>query len=80
MVRYSNVITRIGNKENEDQTRQTPITISFKTVVEPFAGSFAVIKHFYVDLTKYDFHINEKDETLHYLYHNQQASIDMRLK
>ena len=80
MVRCSNVITRIGNKENDIKFFKQYLPLDVKTVVEPFAGSFAVIKHFYVDLNKYDFHINDNDETLHYLYHNPQALIDMRLK
>ena len=80
MVRYSNVITRIGNKENDIKLFKHLLPLDVKTVVEPFAGSFAVIKHFYVDLHKYDFHVNDNDETLHYLYHNPHALIDMRLK
>ena len=80
MVRFSNVIRRLGNKENDIKFFKHLLPLDVKTVVEPFAGSFAVIKHFYVDLNKYDFHINDNDETLHYLYHNPQALIDMRLK
>ena len=79
MVRFSNIITRIGSKQNDLKFFKQYLPLDVKTVVEPFAGSFAVIKHFYVDLNRYDFHINDNDETLQYLYHNPQALIDMRL-
>jgi site-specific DNA-adenine methylase len=80
MVRFSNIITRIGSKQNDIKFFKQYLPLDVKTVVEPFAGSFAVIKNFYVDFNKYDFHINDNDETLYYLYHNPQELIDMKLK
>jgi site-specific DNA-adenine methylase len=44
--------------------------------VEPFAGSFAVIKTFYKDCDKYKFHINDNDEDLSYVYRNYQEYLD----
>ena len=39
--------------------------LDVKTVVEPFGGSFAVIKSFYRDVEKYTVHINDTDENLY---------------
>jgi hypothetical protein len=46
-------------------------------VVEPFSGSFAVIKHFYKDWKKYDFHINDTDETLFYAFKHYEHIHDV---
>ena len=34
------------------------LPLDVKIVVEPFGGSFAIIKHFYKDTNKYTFHNN----------------------
>ena len=39
-----------------------------ETIVEPFGGSFAVIKHHYKDTDKYNFHINDTDPNLLFSY------------
>ena len=64
MVRYNNVVTREGSKQNDIKYFSHLLPLDVKRVVEPFAGSFAVIKLFYKDLSKYDFHINDNDEKL----------------
>ena len=46
------------------------LPLDVNTVVEPFGGSFSVIKHVYIDVNKYKFHINDLDETLFYVYNN----------
>ena len=65
-----NIIRRLGNKETDIKFFKHLLPLDAKTVVEPFGGTFAVIKHFYKDITKYKFHINDNDETLYYVYKN----------
>ena len=76
MVRYNNIICRLGNKQNDIKYFSHLLPLDVKRVVEPFGGSFAVIKHFYKDIDKYDFHINDTDETLFYMYHNYKDVIE----
>ena len=69
MVRRSiNIITRIGSKQNDIKFFKHVLPLDVATVVEPFAGSFAVIKNFYIDINKYQFHINDLDRSLYYVY------------
>ena len=68
MVRYNNIICRLGNKQNDIKYFSQFLPLDVKTVVEPFGGSFAVIKHFYKDINTYDFHINDADENLFCMY------------
>ena len=41
MVRCANIITRIGSKQNDIKFFKQYLPLDVKTVVEPFAGSFA---------------------------------------
>ena len=68
MVRYRNIISRLGNKENDIKYFHHLLPRDPLVVVEPFGGSFAVIKHFYKDPEEYKFHINDTDERLVYAY------------
>jgi site-specific DNA-adenine methylase len=68
MVKYRNIITRLGNKENDIKYFHHLLPRDPLVVVEPFGGSFAVIKHFYKDPEEYKFHINDTDERLNYVY------------
>lgn len=77
MVRYTNIINRVGSKETDIKFFKHLLPLDVDIVVEPFAGSFAVIKHFYKDINKYKFHINDKDEHLYYIYNNFQETIDI---
>jgi site-specific DNA-adenine methylase len=70
MVKPINIILRTGNKQNDIKFFKHLLPLDVNTVVEPFGGSFSVIKHFYMDVNKYKFHINDLDETLHYVYNN----------
>lgn len=70
MVRYNNIICRSGNKQNDIKYFSHLLPLDVKRVVEPFGGSFAVTKHFYKDIEKYDFHINDSDVSLFYVYNN----------
>ena len=77
MVRYNNIISRLGNKEQDIKHFKHLLPTDVKTVVEPFGGSFAVIKHFYKDCSKYKFHINDTDETLFYMFRNYQYVLNI---
>ena len=63
MVKTINVILRTGNKQNDIKFFKHLLPLDVNTVVEPFGGSFSVIKHFYIDVNKYKSHINDLDET-----------------
>ena len=77
MVKEINIINRLGSKDNDIKffIKYLPKD-DIKTVVEPFAGSFAVIKKFYKDINKYKFHINDNDPLLFYIYQNYQLYLD----
>ena len=68
MVKTINIIRRIGSKQNDIKYFNHLLPLEVETVVEPFGGSFAVIKFFYKDINKYKFHINDLDKSLFYLY------------
>ena len=78
MVRRSiNIITRIGSKQNDIKFFKDLLPLDVATVVEPFAGSFAVIKNFYIDINKYQFHINDLDRSLYYVYKHYEDLINI---
>ena len=58
MVKTINIIRRIGSKQNDIKYFSHLLPLEVETVIEPFGGSFAVIKFFYKDINKYKFHIN----------------------
>ena len=68
MVKTITIIRRIGNKHNDLKHFMQILPLDVETVVEPFGGSFAVIKFFYKDINKYKFHINDLDTNLFYIY------------
>ena len=76
MVRYNNITRRLGAKDNDIKYFKHLLPLDPAIVVEPFGGSFAVIKHFYKDTDKYIFHINDTDETLYHVYLHYQYFID----
>ena len=63
-----NVISRLGNKQNDIKYFKHFLPLDVKAVVEPFGGSFAVIKNIYKDMNKYELHINDTDPMLFYIY------------
>ena len=77
MVRSINIITRIGSKQNDIKFFKHLLPLNVATVVEPFAGSFAVIKNFYTDINKYKFHINDLDKVLYYAYEHFEDLINI---
>jgi site-specific DNA-adenine methylase len=80
MVRCLNIVNRIGSKQNDIKFFKEYLPLDSKIIVEPFGGSFAVIKNFYIDSNKYTFHINDNDETLYYVYLHPEELIDMKSK
>ena len=60
--------SRLGDNETDMKHVKHLLAGDVKTVAEPFSGSFAIIKHLYKDLEKYNFHINDTDETLFYAF------------
>ena len=76
MVRFNNIITRTGSKQNDIKYFQHLLpTRNIKYIVEPFGGSFQVIKQFYRDCNMYNFHINDLDKCLYYTYKNYDKFI-----
>ena len=80
MVKCINIITRIGSKQNDIKYFKHLLPVDVETVVEPFAGSFAVIKYFYTDINKYKFHINDIDKILYYMYIHFEDLINMKIR
>ena len=68
MVKTINIIRRIGSKQNDIKHFSHLLPLEVETVIEPFGGSFAVIKFVYKDINKYKFHINDFDDSLYYIY------------
>jgi len=79
MVKSINIITRIGSKQNDIKYFKHLLPVDVETVVEPFAGSFAVIKYFYTDINKYKFHITDIDKILYYMYIHFEDLINMKI-
>jgi len=70
MPKEIHLICRYGNKETDIKFFKHLFPPNVQTIVEPFAGSFAVSKYMYDDNKKY--HINDLDEDLFYIYQNHQ--------
>lgn len=67
----SNLITRIGSKQNDIKYFNELLPKNVKTVVEPFAGSFAVMRDVYGD-DKYIKYANDLDPLLYYVYEHPE--------
>lgn len=66
--RENNIIQRLGNKESDIKFFIKYLPLDCKNIIEPFAGSFAVIRKVYNDYTKYNLFINDLDEDLYFIY------------
>ena len=55
MVKTINIIRRIGSKQNDLKHFKHLLPLDVETVVEPFGGSFAVIKFFIKTLININF-------------------------
>ena len=77
MVKYNNIINRLGNKETDMKHFKHLLPVDVKTVAEPFSGSFAIIKHFYKNCEKSNCHINGTYETLFYAFQHYKHILDV---
>lgn len=69
------IIHRLGNKTNDIKYFKHLLPINVKNVVEPFGGTFAVIRNVYCD-DKYKKYVNDNDNVLYYAYTNPDKIID----
>ena len=60
---------RLGNKTTDIKYFKEYLPLECKNIVEPFGGTFAVIKNIYSD-QKYKKYVNDNDETLYKIYCN----------
>jgi site-specific DNA-adenine methylase len=69
---------RLGNKDLDIKYFQHLLpTEDIKNVVEPFGGSFAVIRKVYNDTEKYNLFVNDNDDGLIEIYKNPQSYSDL---
>jgi len=68
MVKPIQIFGRFGNKTNDIKYFKHLLPLDVNTVVEPFGGTFAVSRCVYRDINKYNYHINDLDENLFYIY------------
>ncbi len=68
-LRKANLIQRMGSKTNDIKFFINYLPLDVINVVEPFGGSFAVIRHVYND-EKYNKYVNDNDDDLFYTYTN----------
>jgi site-specific DNA-adenine methylase len=67
----SHLIGRIGSKTNDIKFFNHLLPLDVKKVVEPFGGSFAVIRDVYSD-NKYKKYVNDNDEILNHVYNHMK--------
>jgi site-specific DNA-adenine methylase len=67
---------RMGNKRNEIKHMIPYLPQDIETVVEPFGGSFALSRIYYIDKVK-NIHINDNDDELYELYTNYKQYGDL---
>lgn len=62
-----NLIGRLGNKQNDIKYFKDKLPIDVVNVIEPFGGSYAVIRNIYMD-DKYNKFVNDNDTELYNIY------------
>ena len=73
------IISRLGKKTTDiKHFDKYLITTNIETIVEPFAGSFAVSKYYVKNMFNGSIHINDFDKTLIYIYKNYKEYIKLR--
>jgi hypothetical protein len=80
MVKETNIISRVGSKQNDIQYFKNYLVNDKSTIVEVFGGGYSIIKHYYKDYELFNFHINDDDKNLFYIYNNSQEMINIYLK
>jgi site-specific DNA-adenine methylase len=74
-----NLIQRLGSKTTDIKNFVDLLPLDVKTVVEPFGGSFAVIRDVYSD-DKYKKYVNDSDPELYYIYkHPEQLKKGLKI-
>lgn len=79
MVKITNLINRMGNKENDIKFFKHLLPLNIDNVIEPFGGSYAVIRKIYNDYNKYNLYVNDIDDELYYIYNNIEKYKDFFL-
>ena len=73
------IISRLGKKTTDiKHFDKYLIATNIETIVEPFAGSFAVSKYYVKNIFGGSIHINDLDKTLIYIYKNYKEYIKLR--
>ena len=73
------IISRLGKKTTDiKHFDKYLIATKIETIVEPFAGSFAVSKYYVKNIFGGSIHINDLDKTLIYIYKNYKEYIKLR--
>ena len=80
MVRTNNVISRSGSKENDIKFFKNFLPTDSKIICEVFGGGYSIIKHHYKDIEKYNFHINDLDKDLFYIYNHAEEMLKSYLE
>jgi site-specific DNA-adenine methylase len=71
---------RLGNKQNEIKYFKSLLpTENIENIVEPFGGSFAVIRNIYND-DKYNKFVNDTDLNLYYIYTHPTEYKDFKIQ
>jgi len=71
-MREQNIICRLGNKTTDIKYFKHLLPNTPDNIVEPFGGSFAVIRNCY-DYPEYNKFVNDNDEILYSIYTNPEA-------
>lgn len=72
------LINRTGNKTTDIKFFIDYLPMDVKTVVEPFGGSFAVIRDVYAD-KKYKKIVNDADDILYYIYKHAEEYAKLKI-
>lgn len=72
---------RLGNKDQDNKYYKHLLPFdNIKTVIEPFAGSFSIIRNFYNDSDKYELLANDNDISLNKIYNNPEQYKELKNK
>lgn len=68
---------RLGNKDNDIKYLKKYLPLNIKKIIEPFGGTFSIIRNIYNDYNKYKLYVNDNDEEIYKIYLNPQKYMDM---
>jgi site-specific DNA-adenine methylase len=78
-MKETNLIGRLGNKDNDIKYFLKYLPLDIKNVIEPFGGSFSVIRNIYRD-DKYNKYVNDNDDELIEIYKNPEKFSELTHK